>query len=385
MQFRKEIYPQRSLKFYNHRRGCLQDNIVEDLRDGLWQKYHIDHRLCNDALGEMRISEWKELFPDITPIMPGFRYNAGTQQVEEERYTPEAVDNMDMPGFLERSERYFAKFEGKRIGVHLSGGLDSSLIIGLLHHFGIPFYLYGLVNDRFEFRTERRIQDILAPLGVKTTYISIEDYPFYSELDHYPFHQIPDSYIKSLGADRQLVKAAVEDGVEIMLSGQGADTLFVDSIPKSGQGISYNIGNEFVFPWSYDLVYKPHGIELLSFYADTSIIDAIHNLRRGEHQDASKLWARHFFKEFLPRELSEFSYVADFNGLSLGGLEQAKPVIGQLFDEAYDLIKHPIFSPEGTRTMRETNVFEFDYHLYSAYCARISIAVWLHALFEHNE
>lgn len=383
MKLRSDIVPQRSLSFYNHRTGRLQADIVEELREGLWRDYNIDNRLYNDEIGEMRITEWRQLFPDITPVMPGFRYNSETGAMEEERYVPRQRE-MTMSLFLDTVERYFARFEGRKLGVHLSGGLDSSLIIGLLHHFGIPFNLYGMVTDRYEFRTERRIQDLLAPLGERTCYVHIDEHPFYSLLDQYPFHQIPDSYIKSYNSAVTIAEEARRDGVEVIFGGQGADTLFVDPIPTEAGAISFNIGNEFTVPWEEDLIYTPRGVELISFYAEPEIIEAIYNLRLGESSDAWKLWARHFFREFLPRELSEYHYVADFNGLSLSGLEMAKPMVGRLFEESYELLRHPIFSPESTGVMQETNVFEFDYKLYSAYCARISIAVWLHALFEHE-
>lgn len=382
MRLREKIYPQPSLHFFNHRSGQYQENIIEELRSGLWSKYNIDNRLYNGKIGEMRITEWRELFPDLLPIMPGFNYNSTLGKVVEDRFTPKRKET-SIADFLEVVERYFARFEGKKIGVHLSGGLDSSLIIGLLHHFGIPFNLYGMVNDRFEFRTERRIQDILAPLGVRSCYVNMEEHPFYNLLDQYPFHQIPDSYIKSLDPSSTIADEARRDGVEVVFSGQGADTLFVDAIPLEGETISFNLGNEFTVPWEEDLIYRPRGVELVSFYADREIIEAIYNLRVGQGLDPSKLWARHFFRDFLPRELSEYWYVADFNGFSLSGLEMAKPTVERLFEEGYDLLKHPIFSPESTKEMRETNVFRFDYHLYTAYCARISIAVWLHALFEH--
>ena len=383
MTFREKILPQPSLGFFNHSTGEFQTDIVSELRAGLWQSYNIDNRLYNDSIGEMRITEWRELFPGITPIMPGFRYDAVAKKMEEDRFVPRQRE-MSMKLFLETVERYFARFEGKKIGVHLSGGLDSSLIIVLLRHFGIPFNLYGMVNDRYEFRTERRIQDLLAPLGEKTVYVDVEEHPFYNLLDKYPFHQIPDSYIKSIDTATVIAESAGSDGVEVVFGGQGADTLFVDEILTEPGAVSFNIGNEFAVPWEQDLIYRPRGVELVSFYGDPEIIEAIYNLRLGKGEDAWKLWARNFFKEFLPRELSEYHYVADFNGLSLSGLEQAKPTVARLFEEAYDLIKHPIFSPENTRVMRETNVFEFDYKLYTAYCARISIAVWLHALFEHE-
>lgn len=383
MKLRSEISPQPTLSFYNHKTRTLQADIVEELRAGLWRDYNIDNRLYNDELGEMRISEWQPLFPDITPVMPGFHYNSETGAMEEERFVPRQRE-MTMSLFLDTVERYFARFEGRKIGVHLSGGLDSSLIIGLLHHFGIPFNLYGMVTDRYEFRTERRIQDLLAPLGERTCYVHIDEHPFYNLLDRYPFHQIPDSYIKSYDSATTIAEEARRDGVEVIFGGQGADTLFVDAIPTEVGAISFNIGNEFAVPWEEDLVYHPRGVELVSFYGDPEIIEAIYNLRLGKASDAWKLWARDFFREFLPRELAEYHYVADFNGLSLSGLEAAKPVVNRLFEEAYDLLRHPIFSPESTQVMRETNVFKFDYKLYSAYCARISIAVWLHALFEHE-
>ena len=72
MKLRSEILPQPTLSFYNHKTGVLQAEIVEELRAGLWRDYNIDNRLYNDELGEMRITEWRRLFPDITPVMPGF-------------------------------------------------------------------------------------------------------------------------------------------------------------------------------------------------------------------------------------------------------------------------------------------------------------------------
>lgn len=58
MRLREMIYPQPSLRFYNHRSGRLQDSIVEELGSGLWQEYSIDNMLYNDKLGEMHITEW---------------------------------------------------------------------------------------------------------------------------------------------------------------------------------------------------------------------------------------------------------------------------------------------------------------------------------------
>ena len=57
--------------------------------------------------------------------------------------------------------RLIHPLKNKKFGVQLSGGLDSSLIIGILRNVGIEPVLIGLSNDRYEFRTERIIQEIL--------------------------------------------------------------------------------------------------------------------------------------------------------------------------------------------------------------------------------
>ncbi len=64
----------------------------------------------------------------------------------------------------------------------------------------------------------------------------------------------------------------------------------------------------------------------------------------------------------------------------MSGLEQAKPDIAKLFEEARTLLPHPIFSEQNTKTLLNTNVFNFDYKAYCAFCVQVSIAAWLHAL-----
>ena len=139
------------------------------------------------------------------------------------------------------------------------------------------------------------------------------------------------------------------------------------------------------FPWDEDFIYKPLGMELISMYSDMTIIDQITSLRSGEKEDPLKLWARGFFRRYLPKELSDFTYSADFFGLSMDGLNMAKPVIKLLFEEAYDYIKHPIFSAKGIKRMLRTDVFSLEYKTYCELCTKISIATWLHSLFRKDD
>lgn len=376
-------YSQPSLRFYNATTQSISDSIWDLLQNGLWRKYQIDNRLYNNALDEMHIGEWKPIFPNIYPIYPGYEWDRCSNRLVEQRFVPSYIENVNLCTFLDIAHQYFLQFQGKKIGVHLSGGLDSSLIICLLHYFHIPFVLGGLTTTRYEFRTEHRIQQILSEYGEDVFLIDVEDYPFYGGLLDMPKHQIPDSYIKSNISARKMAQEFAQRGVNIVFSGQGADTLFVDAIPQVGAN-SYNIGNEFEVPFERDLFYAPYGIDLRSFYAHPSIIEQIHNLRRGQKTDVYKIWARQFFKDFLPQELSDYHYCADFFGLSMSGLEQAKPDIKQLFEEARNYLPHRIFSEQNTDTLLNMNVFNFDYKAYCAFCVQISIAAWLHALLKND-
>lgn len=383
MQVIRGTIPQRSLSFYNKKTRSLQSNIWKELEAGLWLKYSIDNRLYNEGLNETNQSKWRPIFPDIFPIYPGFHWDEESQSLKDIFYRPNIVE-ATYDSFMSTVETFFHQFEGKRLGVHLSGGLDSSLIICLLNHFGIPFDLVGLRSNRYEFRTECVVQEKLALMGKNCKLIDLDLYPYYGNLDKTPKHQIPDSYIKINDADSAVAIAFEEREVDVVLTGQGGDSLLAEDFRNIRQFKGFNIQNEFRFPWEEDLLYFPRGIELVSFFSDKNIIDQISSLRAGQGPDALKWWTRNFFKKILPRELSEYAYFGDSFGQSMMGLEMAKTTIKALFEETYDLIKHPLFSPEQTKAFLNEDVFSFDYKQYSLYCTKISIAVWLHSLFRKD-
>ena len=383
MQVIRGTIPQRSLSFYNKKTHSIQSNIWDELESGLWRKYNVDNRLYNDELNETNQSKWRPVFPDIFPIYPGFHWEEESQSLKDTFYRPNLVE-ATYESFMSAAEMFFHQFDGKHLGVHLSGGLDSSLIICLLNHFGIPFELVGLQSNRYEFRTERVVQDKLASLGKRYQLIDLDLYPFYSNLDKTPKHQIPDSYIKMNEADGAMASEFERLGVDIVLSGQGGDSLLTEDFRNISQFKGFNINNEFTIPWEEDLLYAPRGIKLVSFFSDTNIIDQICSLRIGQGQDALKWWTRSFFKDLLPRELSEYAYFGDFFGHSVSGLEMAKPTIKLLFEEAFELIKHPIFSPQQTKAFLNEDILSFGYKEYCAFGTKVSIAVWLHSLFRKD-
>lgn len=372
-----------SLKFYNYNTQKIQSDIWSELEDGLWRNFSIENALYNDAVGEVEQNKWKPIFPDFQVINMGYTWDFEENSVAEILYKPKR-QNATISSFLDSAEAFFNKYRNKKIGVHLSGGFDSSLIICLMEYFKIPFVAIGLSSDRFEFRTEKHIQKILAEKADDALLLDFENYPFYGNLDKKPKHQVPDSCLKMIDASFALANAFASKGCDVVFSGQGGDTLFVDNIDWDAFK-GYNIGNEFLFPWEQEFIYRPLGIELVSMFSDTGIIDQITSLRTGEKEDPLKIWSRKFFSRFLPPELSQFTYTADFFGLSMSGLEKAKPTIKLLFEEAYDYIKHPIFSAKEIKRMLRTDVFSLEYKTYCELCTKISIATWLHSLFRKDD
>ena len=375
---------QPSLSFVNIEKGVVQADIWNELKQGLWREFSVENYLNNNSIGEVNQNKWLPIFPNYKVVNPGFRWDKATQTIVADLYQPDVYPNATLNTFLSTTERYFSQFAGKKIGVHLSGGLDSSLIIALLRHFNIPFVAIGLCSHRFEFRTERIIQQVMSEYADESLLLDMDDYPFYGNLDKKPKHQIPDSNIKMLDASFALAQEFKSRGCQVVFSGQGGDTLLAESMKYTETFDGYNIGNEFTFPWEQDFVYRPMGMELHSFFSDKGVIDQIASLRIGQNEDPLKIWARAFFSSLLPRELTQFTYCADFFGYSMDGLQQAKPTFKLLFEEAYDYLQHPLFSPKGINQILNTDILTLEYKTYCEFCSKLSIAVWIHSLFRND-
>lgn len=393
MNAREIIRPQyydRSFCFYNTQTNRIEPDIWTHLKRGMWRDFNIDAYLDNErqyaSLVEHKDQIRNQLmFPHYAIIEPGHTWNHEKQDTEIE-YTPIALkEGCSRDTLMIAVEEYFSRFEGERLGVHLSGGLDSSIIMAWLRELGIPFVAIGFKSNRWEFRTERRVQEAMAEYASHAELIDIDEHPFYSHIEGCPKCQTPYGVaFKDFDISRAIVGRFKELGVTTVFSGQGGDSLFVKPVRK-GFPLSLAIGDEFEVSGENDLYYAPAGMRLLVPYSDMNIIQQIASLRIGEQEDVSKWWARSYFRDILPRELSQYRYVADMFGLSQSGLEMAKPNTKRLFDEANELTGNRNFTPAETERFLECNVFEMEFKSYVDYCARLSVAAWLHALFRNDE
>lgn len=382
-------YYDKHFRFYNLETHQLQHDIWSELQQGMWRDFNIDAFLNNEK-EYAKLVEQKEdihnrlMFPNYGIVSPGYRWDEQRQDTVIEQTTIQLLDGCSRHTLIKTIEQYFKQFEGQKIGVHLSGGLDSSIIMAWLKELHIPFTAIGFKSNRWEFRTEKRVQEVMAEYADYAELIDVDEYPFYSHIEDSPKCQTPyAAAFKSLNISNAIVKRFKELDVNVVFSGQGGDSLFVDPVQKDVP-LTFAIGDEFEVSTEEDLLYAPADIKLAAPYSDLSIIQQISSLRLGEKTDALKWWARRYFHDILPKELSEFCYVADMFGLSQSGLEMAKQTVKRLFEEAYDLTHNANFSPAQTEQFLKRNVFELEFETYIAYVSHISVAAWLHTLFRNN-
>lgn len=364
--------------YYSISSDKIHSSIWTLLQSGLWKGADPLQFEQNNLLGVLKRSDWKLVIPDLIPLYPGMEFNQTTLTTFDPTYVP-SIFEADWDTVVAAASTFFNKFDGKKIGVQLSGGLDSSIIIGLLSYLKIPFYLVGMTTNRYEFRTERYIQNLLISLAKDTVLLDYNEYLPLSNLLDVPVHQYPELLSINYSSENAMALACQNFGIEVLLTGDGGDNLFAEEIPDNPDQCPW-LPQVFSDPWPSEYIYGPRGVALVPFFADHGFMDCIFNLRRGKGEDNSKWWARKYFERILPRELVNYKYCADFWGLYVSGMQEAIPTIKVLFDQAFELTGNKIFSSSSTTSLLGQDMLDPKKEMYQTIEARIAFAVWLHEL-----
>lgn len=369
---------QPSLRFHHRPSGEVVNSIWRELRlEGLWRQADFAAHEANTLKGAGDRSGWLPIFAEWFPLDAGQTWCPHTNRAIDPIHISSAIGEGSLKDFLEAARTFFARFNGRKIGVQLSGGFDSSLIIGLLRHFGIPHGLVGLESARYEFRTERTIQHRLAEQNSDVILIDEATCLPCSRLREIPAHQVPDLLSSlNLAQDYDMAVACKRLGIEVLLSGGGGDNLLGAAVTMDPAACAWR-PQTFTDSFLVDLVYRPMGIEFLSFFGDPGIVDACFRLRRGQGNDTLKKWARRFFSDFVPRELAEYTYCADFWGRYIDGLCAALGPMRELHSEARELSGNAFFDAVWLERLLAEDLYRPRKELYQRIEARISAAVWV--------
>jgi len=370
---------QRNLRFRNVISGVEVDSIWQHLlAEKLWRSADFLQHEENVISGYRDRAPWKPVLTPWITLEPGMFWSQETSNTADPVYRP-VCGSGTMEDFLDAALRFFECFNGRHIAVQLSGGFDSSLIIGLLRHFGIPYSLVGLRSDRYEFRTERYVQEKLASAAESVEFIDECACLPYTDINAVPPHQVPDLLSLNFSQDDAMARACRRLGVDVLLSGGGGDNLLAETVPESPDLCEWR-PQIFTDPFPVNMVYKPRGIDFLSFFGDQGIVDAIYRLRCGQGFDSTKLWARNFFRDFLPSELSNYTYCADFWGRDIDGLQDAIPLIRDIHSSAAESTGSDYFADERLEELLKQDFMQADKILYNRIDARVSSALWVNSL-----
>jgi len=281
---------------------------------------------------------------------------------------------------LTYAKRLLAKAgSNKRIGVELSGGLDSSIIIGFLLSQSVPVSLVAFTSNRYEFRTERAIQSHFEKLSDSVHLIPYEECLAFSGLENVPPHPFPVQ--ESLYFSRHLAasKACRLLGVDILLSGEAGDQLLgiapepCDELGRAPKGYAYWNLAEL---WSHQYVHTPQGTNYISGMALGRLPAMILQARSGLRSDRMKLWARSEFSSFIPEMLSHYAYKGFHDGWVIDGLLSACPAIFRMSKCAYEITQHSQLEPN--LMLSTAKDFRFlDHEQTARFFTRLAFVTWV--------
>lgn len=362
--------------FVNTETRIIQENIWDEIKDDGWKNFNFESYLYNYCLPPQSLHKQKHILNNILPVPEGTRYNQRTNNLEIEYYIPSFIKDTSISKYLQLTSDFLESLGAKKIGVHLSGGFDSSLIIATLTKLNIPIALIGLQGMTYEFRNERTVQRYFLERSIEGKLLNLEEYLFYNDFYNVPLSSYPAENIKSIASARAMAQEFKKLGCDVILSGQGGDSVFVEDM-RNKSNIKFNICNEFKNDWETSSIYREYGLKLLSFYEYRPLIDYFVSIRMGEKEDPLKIFARKYFKSALPPILSEYCYVSDYFGYSKYGLHSAKKECQMVMDEAFELThNHLFYQPD----ISNIDILGFEYNQYIRLCGILSAAIWVRDL-----
>ena len=362
-------------------------NTVDDLINiDLIRKSNLKAHEKNISNFFSRPDQYQEVIDGISLVPPrsrwkfdGNKFHCLNERIVSSNFTNQKSE------LLQITKRLSSVFKNKKIAIELSGGLDTSLVIGIIKHLGFDPFLVGMRSSRYELRTESFIQDRYAVSFKNVCLLNANDSLPFTNLKTTPLHQYPSSsslyYMHAL----RIAKECEKQGTNIILSGMGFDALLCEGVNKIENNTMPNNWYTWMLDdnWFKENIYNKFNISYSSGAASQLIIKSIWALRKTQNEDLKKWWARNEFMEYLPTELVNYSYKADNSGGFLDGFINSKNDIADIFKVAYDITNFEEFSVNELNDLY-ANVHLVDENKDKLILGRVSFANWIFGLVREN-
>ena len=374
--------PTKKYIYFNKSTGKVHDNLLDVLNIDLVKNADLKAHEYNISNFFCRPDRYKEVVDGIYPIPPRsiWEFKDNKFYNVNSRSAPLNIKS-DFGELLEIIDRLSKPLLHKKIGIELSGGLDTSIVIGLIKNLGIDPFLVGTKSNLYELRTESHIQEKYANDHANTCLINSDETLPFTNLLACPSHQLPSSSSLYYMHAFKIAQESSKRGVSVILSGMGFDALLcehptqenINLLPKSWK--SWLLDDN----WFNENIYNKFGITYKSGASSPIIIKKVWSMRNQEGEDLKKRWSRKVFSDYLPKELVNYAYKADNSGGFIIGLLRSKTEISEAFKAAHRVTQLKEFSQNSLDSLLN-NVHLADETKDKLILARVSFANWIYGL-----
>ncbi len=327
--------------------------------------------LQNETLLPIHLNEYQPVLPDIYPVPARTKWSFEDGIFTKLKKNIKLSEGLTFESCLKNTKRLLKATKGK-IAVEISGGLDSSIMIGMLARLGYEPILIGTISELYKFRTEKHIQETIAK-KFKNVILSESFSLQFTNLLETPAHFLPSfaSLHHSIAANT--MKLLKEHDVKYVFQGVAFDAMLVEAVNNNANDVRWPTLQD---NWLHDHVFAPQGSAYVDVAALSPIKQVLLSLRNGQARDNQKWWARKFFSSVIPPELSSYAYKANFGPLWWDGLLSSSDQIAEIVDTAWQITTLPIFENFKMQSLFD----DMNNGAGRAGFAMLGYANWVHAL-----
>ena len=362
-----------SIIYFDSDSNTILDNIIEHINLETLSKSNFKNHVINSTRYIQSPDFYKPVLKNIYPIPPKSHWIYNGTSFKCSQSLMFSNNNCNLFELLQRLTDPLKKY---KIGVELSGGLDSSIIISMLIANGIEPFLIGFSCDRYEFRTERHIQKLYTNKVKQSILLNSRDILPFQNLKNCPLHQLPNPTSLYYYSKQVTAMHCKENNVDILFNGMSGDSLFCESafgnlLPVSWQ--NWMMDNR----WFHENVFNKSQVHYLPMYTN-NIAKLIFKERLLMGFDSQKIWARNYFKEYIPKELVNYSYKADHVGDLIEGIKKSYLEVKELFNITEEVTKNNEFSEVNLSKLYH-NIEKYHDTQLKEIMATVSYAVWINS------
>ena len=158
---------------------------------------------------------FRYIYDDDKDFAANLKHRAYHQHKDDEKTFVKTASDIDVA-----LQKVFDSLKGKRLGILLSGGMDSAILASYMP--GCDAYTFRFMNGNFQNDELRRAETYAKTYGLKLHYVDISwdtverNVDLVMKCKNAPVHSIePQIYEAAL--------VAKKDGVEVMIIGDAAD------------------------------------------------------------------------------------------------------------------------------------------------------------------